>query len=69
MNTYPVGKERLIIILGGNLLIGCSRFPCIRLYASWNSQTKDEVIELYNLNTKYGNYLSTLASTMNESSY
>ena len=30
------------------------------------AETKDAVIELYTSNSKYGNYLSTLGSTMNE---
>ena len=73
MNTYPVGKERI----DNNIEEGktdltnpndwaAQGFPALDYMLHGIAQTKDEVIELYNSNAKYGNYLSTLASTMNE---
>ena len=73
MNTYPVGKERI----DNNIEEGktdltnpndwaAQGFPALDYMLHGIAQTKNEVIELYNSNAKYGNYLSTLASTMNE---
>ena len=73
MNTYPVGKERI----DNNIEEGktdltnpndwaAQGFPALDYMLHGIAQTKNEVIELYNSNAKYGNYLSNLASTMNE---
>ena len=73
MNTYPVGKERI----DNNIEEGktdltnpndwaAQGFPALDYMLHGIAQTKDEVIELYNSDTKYGNYLTTLSSTMNE---
>ena len=73
MNTYPVGKERI----DNNIEEGktdltnpndwaAQGFPGLDYMLHGIAQTKDEVIELYNTDAKYGNYLTTLASTMNE---
>ena len=73
MNTYPVGKERIDnnIDEGKTDLTNpndwaAQGFPGLDYMLHGIAQTKDEVVELYNSNAKYGNYLLTLASTMNE---
>ena len=73
MNTYPVGKERI----DNNIEEGktdltnpndwvAQGFPGLDYMLHGIAQTKDAVIELYNSDSKYGNYLLTLGSVMNE---
>ena len=73
MNTYPVGKERIDnnIDSGKTDLTNpndwsAQGFPGLDYMLHGIAETKDEVIELYTSNSKYGNYLSTLGSIMNE---
>ena len=73
MNTYPVSKERT----DNNINEGktdltnpndwsAQGFPGIDYMLHGIAETKDAVIELYNSDSKYGNYLLTLGSVMNE---
>tara|TARA_B100001113_G_scaffold353234_1_gene356820 strand:+ start:148 stop:1080 length:933 start_codon:yes stop_codon:yes gene_type:complete len=73
MNTYPVSKERTDnnIDSGKTDLTNpndwsAQGFPGLDYMLHGIAETKDAVIELYNSNSKYGNYLSTLGSTMND---
>ena len=73
MNTYPVSKERT----DNNINEGktdltnpndwsAQGFPGIDYMLHGIAETKDAVIELYNSESKYGDYLLTLGSVMNE---
>ena len=73
MNTYPVSKERTDnnIDEGKTDLTNpndwsAQGFPGLDYMLHGISETKDAVIELYNSESKYGNYLLTLGSVMNE---
>ena len=73
MNTYPVSKERT----DNNINEGktdltnpndwsAQGFPGIDYMLHGIAETKDAVIELYNSESKYGDYLLTLGYVMNE---
>ena len=73
MNTYPVSVERT----NNNIDEGktdlsnpndwsAQGFPGLDYMLHGIAETKDAVIELYNSDTKYSNYLITLGSVMNE---
>ena len=73
MNTYPVSKERT----DNNIDEGktdlsnpndwsAQGFPGLDYMLHGIAETKDAVIELYSSDSKYGNYLLTLGSIMNE---
>ena len=73
MNTYPVSKERTDnnIDQGKTDLTNpndwsAQGFPGIDYMLHGIAETKDAVIELYNSDSKYGNYLLTLGSVMSE---
>jgi predicted lipoprotein len=73
MNTYPVSKERTDnnIDEGKTDLTNpndwsAQGFPGLDYMLHGIAETKDAVIELYNSESKYGNYLLTLGSVMNE---
>jgi len=73
MNTYPVSKERIDINIdeGKTDLSNpndwsAQGLPGLDYMLHGIAETKDAVIELYNSNSKYGNYLLTLGSIMNE---
>ena len=73
MNTYPVSVERT----NNNIDEGktdlsnpndwsAQGFPGLDYMLHGIAETKDAVIELYNSDTKYSNYLITLGTVMNE---
>ena len=73
MNTYPVSKERTDnnIDEGKTDLTNpndwsAQGFPGLDYMLHGIAETKDAVIELYSSESKYGNYLLTLGSVMNE---
>ena len=73
MNTYPVSKERIDINIdeGKTDLSNpndwsAQGLPGLDYMLHGIAETKDAVIELYTSNSKYGNYLLTLGSIMNE---
>ena len=73
MNTYPVSKERTDnnIDEGKTDLTNpndwsAQGFPGLDYMLHGIGETKDAVIELYSSESKYGNYLLTLGSVMNE---
>ena len=73
MNTYPVGKERVDInIDNGQTDLSnpndwaAQGFPGLDYMLHGIANNKDEVLDLYSSDSKYGTYLSTLGSLMME---
>ncbi len=73
MNTYPVGKERIENNIEEEKTDltnpndwAAQGFPALDYMLHGIAETKDAVIDIYNSNSKYGNYLLTLATVMDE---
>ena len=73
MNTYPVGKERIENNIEEEKTDltnpndwAAQGFPALDYMLHGIAESKDAVIDLYNSNSKYGNYLLTLATVMDE---
>ena len=71
MNTFPVSKERIDSNIENEKTDltnpndwAAQGFPGIDYMLHGIADNKESVIEIYNSNTKYSGYLSTLASTM-----
>ena len=71
MNTFPVSKERIDSNIENEKTDltnpndwAAQGFPGIDYMLHGIADTKESVVEIYNSNTKYSGYLSTLASTM-----
>ena len=71
MNTFPVSKERIDSNIENEKTDltnpndwAAQGFPAIDYMLHGIADNKESVIEIYNSNTKYSGYLSTLVSTM-----